>query len=384
MNQSPISSRTADLLRDMRRELHRIPEAGRAEFKTQQFILDCLKETGADSVECIGTGVKAVFLASGAANTLCFRADMDALSICEENDVAYASQTPGFMHACGHDGHMAILLAFARLLGTSRDRMLYNIVLLFQPAEEGGGGAKSMVAAGVLDNPKVDAVFGLHLMPHIPQGRIGIRAGALMAATCEFDIAITGRSVHAALPHQGVDALLAASHLMVQLQGIVARNTDPFEACVVSVGRITGGEARNIVAREVLLQGTARSYSRAVYENTKTRIKALLSGLEAGMGVTAAFTENLYAPQVANDEKLALKARELLGELAMEPVPLMTAEDFSYYQREVPGLFMFLGCRNEEKGFVHALHTPRFDFDEEALVFGLEAFWRIAFCEGMV
>jgi len=384
MNQSPISSRTVCLLRDMRRALHRIPEAAKAEVKTQRFILDCLRETGADSVECIGTGVKAVFLAPEPRGTLCFRADMDGLCIPEENDAAYASQAPGFMHACGHDGHMAVLLAFAGLLGTSRAKMVHNIVLLFQPAEESMGGAKGMIEGGALNGPKADAVFGLHLMPHIKQGCIGIRAGAVMAAASEFDITIYGRSTHAALPHESVDALLAASHLVVQLQGIVARNTDPFEACVLAVGKIAGGEARNIVAREVLMQGTTRSYSQAVYENTRCRIKALLSGLELGMGVTAAFTENMYYPPVVNDETLAFKARVLLEELAIEPAPLMMGEDFSFYQREVPGLFMFLGCRNEEKGFVHALHTPHFDFDEEALVFGLEAFWRIAFCEGMV
>ena len=384
MNPSPVVSRSVDHLRETRRALHRIPEAGMAEFRTQRFVLDCLRGTGADSVECIGTGVKAVFYAPEPLGTLCFRADMDALSIQEENDVAYASQTPGFMHACGHDGHMAILLVLGKLLGIHREKMIYNIVLLFQPAEEGRGGAKAMVGAGVLDNPKVDAVFGLHLMPHIKQGRIGIKAGALMAATSEFDIRISGRSAHAGLPHEGVDALLAASHLVVQLQGIVSRNTDPFEACVVAIGKVTGGEARNIVAREVLLQGTARSYTRAIYENTQGRIKALLSGLEQGMGVTTAFTEIMCCPPVINDETLALKTRAIFEDLAMEPDPLMVAEDFSCYQGRVPGMFMFLGCKNEESGLVHALHTPHFDFDEEALVFGLEAFWRIAFCEGMV
>jgi len=384
MNPSPDLSGAADLLRGFRRVLHSIPEPAHAEYKTQRFILECLQKTGADAVECIGTGVKAVYRAPRSAGTLCFRADMDALGITEENDVPHASQSPGFMHACGHDGHMAILLAFAYLLAAHRESMVHDIVFLFQPAEESVGGAKGMVEAGVLKNPDVDAVFGLHLMPHILQGRVGVKAGALMAAASEFDIRITGRSAHAAMPHEGVDALLAAAHLVVQLQGIVSRDTDPFEACVVSIGKIGGGEARNIIAREVLLQGTARSYSKSVADRTRDRIDALLSGLETGMCVTAEFTETMYYPPVVNDQHLAMKAMHLLGGIAIEPAPLMTAEDFAYYQREVPGLFLFLGCRNEEKGFTHALHTPRFDFDEEALATGLEAFWHIAFCEGML
>jgi len=384
MNPSPVSPDAADLLRSFRRALHRIPEPAHAEHKTQRFVLECLSKTGADVIERVGTGVKAVYRAPRSAGTLCFRADMDALSITEENDVPYASLSKGYMHACGHDGHMAVLLAFASLLAAHRERMPYDVVLLFQPAEESVGGAKGMVAAGVLQNPGVDAVFGLHLMPHVPQGRIGVKVGALMAAASEFEITITGKSAHAAMPHEGVDALLAAAYLVVQLQGVVSRDTDPFEPCVVSVGKICGGEARNVIAREVVLQGTARSYSKAVADRTRERIGALLVGLHAGMGVTAEFVETMYYPPVVNDERLAKKAARLLGDMACEPAPLMTAEDFAYYQREAPGLFLFLGCRNEGKGFTHALHTPRFDFDEEALVTGLEAFWRIAFCEGMV
>ncbi|NLT16274.1 MAG: amidohydrolase [Clostridiales bacterium] len=384
MNPTPVFSDAKDLLRDLRRALHRIPEPAHAEHRTQRFILENLQGTGADSVECVGTGVKAVYRAPRPSGTLCFRADMDALRVTEENEVPYASQSPGLMHACGHDGHMAVLLAFAALLRSHRDRMVNDIVLLFQPAEESVGGAKGMVEAGVLRDPDVDSVFGLHLMPHIPQGRIGLRPGALMAAASEFDITVTGRSAHAAMPHEGVDALLAAAHLVVQMQGIVSRDTDPFEACVVSIGKVSGGEARNIVARKVVLQGTLRSYSKAVFLRTKERIAALMAGLEKGMGVYADFRETMYYPPVVNDERLAKKAALLLGDMAFEPAPLMTAEDFAYYQREVPGLFLFLGCRNEDKGHVHALHTPRFDFDEAALAAGLEAFWRIAFCAGMV
>lgn len=384
MYQNPDLAQELEHLKGTRRALHRFPEPALEEHETQRFILDCLEQTGADSVECISTGVKALFLAQKPAGTLCFRADMDGLNIREENDTEYVSQNTGFMHACGHDGHMAILLAFARLLGRNRESLIYNVVLLFQPAEERVGGAKGMVEAGALKNPRVDAVFGLHLMPHIGQGCIGIRAGALMSAASEFKVTISGKSVHAALPHQGVDAVLAAAHLIVQMQGIVSRNTDPFETCVLGVGKIAGGEASNIVAREVALEGTVRSYSQAVYDNAIGRLEALLRALEQGMGVSASLSVGTFYPAVVNDERLASKAGDLLKDMAVETGPLMTAEDFAYYQREVPGLFLFLGCRNEERGFVHALHTPRFDFDEEALVPGLEAFWRIAFCEGMV
>ncbi len=180
--------------------LHRIPEPAHAEHRTQRFILENLQGTGADSVECVGTGVKAVYRAPRPSGTLCFRADMDALRVTEENEVPYASQSPGLMHACGHDGHMAVLLAFAALLRSHRDRMVNDIVLLFQPAEESVGGAKGMVEAGVLRDPDVDSVFGLHLMPHIPQGRIGLRPGALMAAARRVRHHRHGQE-RAAMPH---------------------------------------------------------------------------------------------------------------------------------------------------------------------------------------
>lgn len=380
----PITDHTAGLLRDLRRALHRMPEPGKEEHATQKFIIERLKTTGADAVLPINTGVKAVFYAPAPRGTLCFRADMDALRICELNDVPYASGVPGMMHACGHDGHMAILLAFAMLLGEHRDKLPYNVVLLFQPGEEGLAGARDMIAGGALADPRVDAVFGLHLMPQIEQGRVGIKAGRLMAAAAEIDIAIYGRNAHGAMPHLGTDAVHAAAQFIVQLQSIVSRSTDPFEQCVISIGKITGGEARNIVAAEVYLQGTMRTYTQEVYDNTVARINALLSGLEQGMGVRTGFERKLHYPAVINDAKLAEKVAALVGDAAVTPEPMMVSEDFAFYQHEVPGLFLFLGCGNAGKGFVSPLHTPRFDFDEAALLPGLETFWRIALCGGMV
>ncbi len=373
-----------DFAKNIRRELHKIPEQGLAEYKTQAFLLEKLKDMMPDEIIEIGTGIKAVFYADNPIGTLCFRADMDGLSIQEENDVDYASSHQGFMHACGHDGHMTMLLCFAKVVFENKSRLKHNIVLLFQPAEESVGGAKRLIDAGALANPKVDAVFGFHLMPHIDQGLIGVKEGALMASTCEFDIEITGKNSHAAMPHNGSDAIMAAATLITQLQTIVSRNIDPFDSAVVAIGVINGGDARNIVAKHVVLKGTTRSYSSEIFNKIKGKILAMLKGIETSMDVSAKFIEEVHYPAVINDDCLAKKVRRVIGENVIIPKELMTAEDFSFYQEEVRGVFMFLGCKNVEKGFVNDLHTPNFNFDEDVLVDGLMAFSKIAFCEDIL
>ena len=384
MSSSLGTAKTEARLRELRRALHRIPELGKREHKTQQLILGKLHEVKPDVVVPIDTGVKAVFFAKNPkADTLCFRADMDALCIQEETGLPFQSCTPGVMHACGHDGHTALLLEFAELLSARREELPNHVVLLFQPAEEGLGGARDMIAGGALKDPDVKAIFAFHLMPHIGQGRIGIKSGGMMAAASGFDITVQGKSTHAATPHMGTDALLAAAQLVVQLQSVVSRHTDPFAPCVVSIGKIAGGEARNIVAQEVRLQGTVRAYASALIEQTHSSIRAMAKGIE-GMGVTTEFFEKTGYPAVLNDEKLAQKVKALAGDMAFCPTPMLTADDFAYYQEEVPGLYMFLGCRNEEKDCVYPLHSSRFNFDEAALLPGLELFWRIALCGEMI
>lgn len=367
-----------DRLIQHRRHLHRYPEIDFDLFVTRDYILTQLEKWDFDEISILArNGIKAVMKGRND-KTLAFRADMDALALQEETGVDFASVNQGLMHACGHDGHMAILLGLAEWLGRHKERLQSNVVLIFQPAEETVGGALPMIREGVLQNPRVDAVFGLHLLPDIPQGKVGLRAGPVMAQTCEFDVEIVGKSAHGAMPHRGVDALLAACYFVNALQGVLNRCISPFDKALVTIGKIMGGEERNIIAGEVKLEGIIRTFDDEVYNTIKTNILGLLKGLELSHGVKGAYREVVYYPVVNNDQKLVSQIVKLLGkEAIIETQPLMIAEDFSYYQREVPGVFLFLGCGNEDKGFTAPLHSSRFNFDEEVLLHGLQVYINI-------
>ncbi|MDD2502482.1 MAG: M20 family metallopeptidase, partial [Clostridia bacterium] len=235
-----------------RRWLHQYPQIGYQEEKARDYIINFLKDLNFDEIKIMArTGIKAVIKGKEEEKTLAFRADMDALSITEETELEYASKHKGFMHACGHDGHMAMLLGFAQWLSENKENLSYNVVLLFQPSEETVGGALPMIEEGALQNPDVDCIFGYHIMPEVPQGKIGLLSGPLMASTTEFTIDLTGISAHGAMPHKGVDAILAAAHYITQMQSILTRRIDPFQQAVVTIGKFQGGEARNILASNV-------------------------------------------------------------------------------------------------------------------------------------
>ncbi len=376
MNMDQLEAQAApylDRLRAHRRALHRMPEVGGQEHETQAYLLDALRALSPDDLRVFAdTGVRAVFRGNGRGRVVAFRADIDALPVQEQTGCAYASKRAGFMHACGHDGHMANLLTFAHWLRDHREALVDDVVLLFQPAEETVGGAKRMIEEGALEDPHVDAIYGMHMMPDVPRGKIACCAGPIMAQTCEMDFIIHGQGAHGATPHLGRDAVTAMAHLLTLLQTTVARSVDPCKQALITIGKVRAGEQRNILADRAELQGIVRTFSNAVYEGLEARIRDDLRAVEAAFGVQTEFIKRVYYPCVENDEAEFARVRALLGDRFVPAQPRMTAEDFSYYQLSVPGVFVFCGCGDE--AHCAPLHAPTFDFDEEALIHGLALF----------
>lgn len=363
----------------LRRALHQIPEQGNEEFKTHDFLVDYLSRLpGFEVKTLITTGVKATLRVPGAQRTIAFRSDIDALAISERTGLPFASKHPGCMHACGHDGHMTCLLTFASLLSAQRDLLEVNVVLIFQPAEESIGGARRMIEAGAFADPKVDEVYGLHLMPDIPQGKIGLSEGPVMAGTTEFDLVIRGRSAHGAMPYLGVDAINAAGMIVGQIQQVITRTLPAKDMALVTFGRIEGGTRRNILADEVRLEGIFRTFTDEIYQRTRQGIEAVLRGAEAAWGVSCALHDVAVYPPVVNHPMTTRRVRELVDPALLTPVePYMISEDFSEYQRQVPGTFLFLGVRNEQLGMTSPLHADSFNFDESALALAVALYQRL-------
>ena len=370
-----------DQLRAHRRALHRIPEIGEAEIKTQAYLISQLKMFKPDDLRVFAdTGVRAVFRGNGKGRVLAFRSDIDALPVTEQTGCDYASEHPGFMHACGHDGHMANLLVFAQWISEHREELVNDVVLLFQPAEETVGGAKRMVEEGALENPHVDAIYGMHMMPDVPKGRISTCAGPMMAQTCEMDFIIHGKSAHGATPHLGTDAITAMGHLITLFQTTVARCVDPCKQALLTIGKVSAGTQRNIIANYAQMEGIVRTLSNQVYDGLEARIRADLAAVEAAFGVETEFIKRVYYPCVENDANEFERVKALLGDVFLQEKPRMTAEDFSFYQLSVPGVFVFCGCMDEEHQA--PLHASTFDFDEEAMLPALALFASLARTEG--
>ena len=356
-----------------RRALHRIPEVGYNEKKTQAYIMDQLMKLQPDDLRVFAeTGVRAVFRGNGSGRVIAFRSDIDALPVAEQTGVCFASEHHGFMHACGHDGHMGNLLVFAEIISKLRERLIDDVVLLFQPAEETIGGAKRMIDEGALEDPHVDVVYGMHLMPDVPKGKIACCEGPIMAQTCEMDFVIHGRSAHGATPHLGVDAITAMAHLLTLFQTTVARCVDPCQQALITIGKVQAGTQRNILANEARMEGIVRTFSNQVYDALEQRIRNDIKGIEAAFGVEIEFIKRVFYPCVENDHAEFERVRSAAGERFIPAKPRMTAEDFSYYQLSVPGVFAFCGCMDE--AHTSPLHASTFDFDEAALIPALELF----------
>lgn len=363
----------------IRRQLHKIPEPGLYEHETTKYIYEYLKALGINAEYGPGgTGIIAYVEGKPDSKTIAFRADIDALSVEEKTGAEYCSQNKGYMHACGHDGHASILLGFAKLLKQLGNERYTNVLLIFQPAEEGPGGAEIIVNKGILDKYNVSCIFGLHIFPDIEEGKIGCRPGALMAQTGEFDLLIKGNSCHGAMPHKGNDAIVAASDIVLAINTIVGRFVDPVEPAVVTVGRMVCGEKRNVIAGEALLEGTMRAFNDATYNILRSRVITIANTISSAYGCSCSYEIRDMYPAVNNDKVLFEKLMENLSEDDFVYLnPLMIAEDFSYYQKRIPGLFLMLGSGNSDKGYTYSLHSNKFNFNEEILILGIQMFYNL-------
>ncbi|MBU6229261.1 MAG: amidohydrolase [Cyanobacteria bacterium REEB459] len=374
---------------EWRRYLHQRPELGFKEWLTADFISDHLSSWGIDH-HCgvAGTGLVAVIPGRQPGPVLAIRADMDALPIQEENPVPYRSHHDGVMHACGHDGHVAIALATAYYLSQHIQDFRGTVKIIFQPAEEGPGGAKPMIEAGVLTNPRVEAMVGLHLWNNLPLGTVGVRSGALMAATENFSLTIQGKGGHGALPHQTVDAIVTGAQIVSTLQSIVARNVDPIKSAVVTVGEFHAGTARNVVADVAQIRGTVRYFDPGYQGFFARRIDQIVAGICQSYGADYELDYTPLYPPVINDEAMADLVRSVALAVVETPAGIvpechtMGGEDMAFFLQEVPGCYFFLGAANPERALAYPHHHPRFDFDETALVLGVELFVRCveAYC----
>lgn len=377
MDISPLVAEQEDFLRETRRALHRIPEEAFTEKKTSAYLWDALEQMHPDRMEhMVGTGIKTVFFGKDQSTSVGIRADIDALPVAEETGLEFASTHPGYMHACGHDGHMAMALTAARIVSQARDQQEHSYTFIFQPAEETTGGAQPMIEGGVLESPHVTSVYGVHLWPYVPEGKIGLRPGPLMASMIDLNVHIEGKSSHGAKPQDGADAIVAAAHLVAAAQSVVARNVDPFESAVLTIGKMRGGSARNVIADTADIEGTVRTFRESVQERARARMQAICEGIGTTFEVRCEYSESMAYPPVDNSEELYKHAIAVLPEDSWcTPDPVMISEDFSFYQKAVPGLFAFLGTRSP--GHEESLHSSRFTFDEAVLALGVEYFLRV-------
>ncbi|MEY2857934.1 MAG: hypothetical protein RLZZ74_2246 [Cyanobacteriota bacterium] len=368
---------------DWRRRLHQKPELAFEEQITSELIQQKLQEWNIPYQGGIAqTGVVAIIESDRSGKVLAIRADMDALPIQEANEVAYKSQHEGKMHACGHDGHTAIALGTAYYLQQHRDQWQGTVKIIFQPAEEGPGGAKPMIEQGVLQNPKVDAIIGLHLWNNLPLGTVGVRPGALMAAVECFRASILGRGGHGAMPDQTVDSIVVASQIVNALQTIVSRNVKPLDSAVVTVGEFKAGTALNVIADKAHISGTIRYFNPELETLIRDRLKAIIAGVCQMHGAAYELEHWQLYPPTINDQAIAELVRSVAMEVVETPMGVvpecqtMGGEDMSFFLNEVPGCYFFLGSANPEKKLAYPHHHPRFDFDETALAMGVEMFVR--------
>ena len=363
-----------DWMVEVRRELHRNPELGLEEFDTAGLIERELTALGVD-YERWDTAVVGLIQGEQDGPTVALRADIDALPIQEETGLPFASTRPGRMHACGHDAHTTILLGAARWLKENQSVLKGKVKLLFQPAEETVGGAATMVERGCLENPRVDHVFGLHVMPYLPVGRLETRRGALNGCSTTLDITIRGRGGHAAYPETGIDTVLIASHVVVGLNHLVARYVSPLESAVITVGTIRGGSTSNVIAEEVRLSATLRATTDAIRDTLVERVRSVVEWVSAAYGGTGEMEVSYgYAALVNDDEaveRVEAVSRVLLGEGALlwKEKPSMGVEDFSFFTRDAPGAFFHIGCA-VPGGENAPLHSPRFVLNEDCLAVG--------------
>ena len=362
-----------DFTRELRRDIHRHPEIGFKEVRTAALVAKELNEIGLEVRTGIAeTGVIAVLDGEGSGPDVLARFDMDALPIKEETGASYASVNTDVMHACGHDAHVAIGLTVARILSTRRKEINGSVKFVFQPAEEGLGGAKRMVDEGVLEDPRPDVCLSLHLWNEKPVGWLGITPGPVMAASETFHIRVTGKGGHGAAPHYSIDPVFAAAQIVSALQSIVSRNVPPLESAVVTVTSIHGGEAFNVIPPEVELKGTIRTFDSSVRDLVFQRFREIVTGVAQSMGCKVEVELRRITPAVINDvtitnQVLDIASRILPKDTISTSTRTMGSEDMAYMMEEIPGCYFFVGSSNAEKKLDASHHHPSFDFDEEVL-----------------
>ena len=376
-----LARENRDLVSKLRRDLHRIPETAFTEEKTSRYVADYLKKQGLEVETGIARyGVVGRLDGGNSGKTLMIRSDMDALSVTEETGLDFASTHGGVMHACGHDGHMSMALVAATILNQIKNDLKGHIKFLFQPAEEGPGGAMPMIEEGVMENPAVDYSVGCHVWPGIPEGNIGVKAGPLMAAMDRFDLKIIGRGGHGAMPNLCVDALEVGCQVVNALQRVVSRQMNPVNPAVVTVGSFHSGSTFNVIPGEAEMCGTTRTFDRAVWDRFPEQMERIVRGVCESMGASYELDYVKGYPPLINDVEVADVVRRCAEaavgkERVFEPEPSMGGEDMAYFLERSKGCYFFLGVGREGCA---SLHNSRFDFNEEALLSGVETFCRIA------
>jgi len=369
-----------DFIVRVRREFHRIPEPAYTEKKTSSAVAGFLAAEGLSVRTGVARfGVVGLMDTGTPGPTLMMRADMDALPIAEQTGLPFASTHAGAMHACGHDAHMAMVVGAARVLNKIREHLRGSVKFVFQPAEEGPGGAKPMIDEGVMENPKVDYAVGCHLWPGSPEGTIGLKAGPVMAAMNRFDLRILGSQGHGAMPHLCVDALEVGTQVVNALQRIVSRQMNPMHPCVVTIGSFHAGEAFNIIPGEAVLSGTTRTFDLDVWNSWEERMRKIVQGVCDSMGARFELAFEFGYPPTINDPSMVDLVRRcaeaVVGtDKVFEPEPTMGGEDMSYYLQKAKGCFYFLGVGRPGGA---PLHNAKFDFNEDVLLVGAETYCRI-------
>lgn len=360
-------------LQNIRRELHQFPEISLQEKNTSEILLRELKKIDGIQIRenVVGYGIIADFYGEKPGKLIALRADMDALQIEEKNDVEWKSKNLGVMHACGHDNHMTMVLGAALLLNKNKSKLSGRVRLIFQPAEElsPNGGAKDMIKAGALEN--VDMILGMHVWPDLPLGKIGLKSGALMAASDHFTINIKGKSSHAAKPNEGIDALVAGAQFINQCQTIVSRNTDPMQSIVITIGKMNSGTRYNIVAEECILEGTCRTFSPNIRDLAEKRLETILKGVCISSGCSGTLNyERGYSAVINNEEIIKYIRTTIEDKFKKDDIvnvePCMTAEDFSHYLLEKPGALLWIGTTKEGET-KYPLHSSYYSPNEEVL-----------------
>ncbi len=369
-----------DAIVEIRRDFHMNPELSQHELRTQGKIREYLNQWGIENYICAETGVVGIIRGKTPGKTIGIRGDIDALPILEKNKVPYSSLNPGVMHACGHDAHTAIVLGAAKIikeLADSEESIKGNVKLFFQPAEETIGGGQRMVQEGCMENPTVDYVLGLHVMPYLDAGKVELKYGKLNASTDSIDILLKGKASHGAYPDKGIDAIAMAGNVISALQTIVSRNTSPLNSVVISLGKISGGVKDNVIADEVKISGTLRALDDETRAYSKDRISSIVNGVAMAFGGEGSTTfYDGYQALINDDEVVDVikeNAEKLLGKenVVFKEFPSLGAEDFSYFIDAAKGAFFHLGCGNSKEGITSPIHTEYFDIDEKCLKVGI-------------